>query len=160
MTVKNNAVVSFHYTVRDEDGVQLDSSSGKAPLSYLHGANNIIPGLEEALEGKTTGDSLQVTIPPAQAYGEHMDQLVESVPRSAFGEVENLEVGMRFEAQTPQGPISVVVTSVEGDNVTVDGNHPLAGKTLSFDVTIDSVREATEEELAHGHVHGEGGHQH
>jgi FKBP-type peptidyl-prolyl cis-trans isomerase SlyD len=159
MTIKANTVVAFHYTVSDEDGVQLDSSNGKDPLTYLHGASNIIPGLEQALEGKTAGEQLQVTIEPAQAYGEYQDHLVEAVPREAFGE-NNVEVGMRFEAQTQQGPISVVITNIEGDQVTVDGNHPLAGKSLSFDVTIDSIREASEEEISHGHAHGAGGHQH
>ena len=159
MTISTNSVVAFHYTVRDEDGVQLDSSSGKDPLTYLHGANNIIPGLEQALEGKAVGDSLQVTIPPEQAYGEHHDGLVEAVPKTSFGDAQ-LEVGMRFEAQTDQGPISVVVTNIEGDSVTVDGNHPLAGKSLSFDVTVEDVRDATDEEKEHGHAHGAGGHQH
>ncbi|HLS99007.1 MAG: peptidylprolyl isomerase [Porticoccaceae bacterium] len=159
MTVKHNAVVSIHYTVRDEDGVQLDTSAGGDPLTYLHGAHNIIPGLESALEGKQVGDSLQVSIVPEEAYGEHLDHLVESVPMDAFGG-QPLEVGMRFEAQTEQGPISVVITDISGDLVTVDGNHPLAGKSLSFDVTIDSIRDASDEEIAHGHAHGAGGHHH
>lgn len=159
MTVKNNAVVSIHYTVRDEDGVQLDSSAGGDPLTYLHGAHNIIPGLEAALDGKQVGDSLQVSIVPEEAYGEHLDHLVESVPMEAFGG-QPIEVGMRFEAQTEQGPISVVITDISGDQVTVDGNHPLAGKSLSFDVTIDSIRDASDEEIAHGHAHGAGGHHH
>lgn len=159
MTVTNNVVVSIHYTVRDEDGVQLDSSAGREPLTYLHGANNIIPGLELALEGKQIGDQLQVSIVPAEAYGEYLDHLVESVPRDAFGD-NALEVGMRFEAQTNQGPVSVVVTSIDEDLVTVDGNHPLAGKSLTFDVTIEGIRDASEEEVAHGHAHGAGGHHH
>ena len=159
MAITQNSVVAFHYTVSDEDGVQLDTSSGKAPLTYLHGANNIIKGLESALEGKAAGDSLTVTIPPEEAYGEYHDALVEAVPKSAFGENE-VEVGMRFEAQTNQGPISVVVTNIENDDVTVDGNHPLAGKILTFEVTVEDIREATQEELDHGHAHGEGGHQH
>ena len=159
MTISKNSVVAFHYTVSDEDGVQLDSSAGKEPLSYLHGANNIIKGLEQALEGKAVGDALSVTVPPEDAYGEHMDALVESVPKSAFGD-NPINVGMRFEAQTNQGPISVVVTDIQEDSVTVDGNHPLAGKTLTFDVAVDSVRQASAEELAHGHVHGPGGHAH
>ncbi len=159
MSITSNSVVSFHYTVKDEDGVQLDSSEGGQPLTYLHGANNIIPGLEQALEGKDQGDSLAVTIPPEQGYGEHLEGLVESVPRDVF-QGADIEVGMRFEAQTDNGPISVVITSIEGDDVTVDGNHPLAGKSLSFDVTVEEIRDATEEEVAHGHVHGAGGHQH
>ncbi|HEY8384646.1 MAG TPA: peptidylprolyl isomerase [Porticoccaceae bacterium] len=159
MNVTHNTVVSIHYTVRDEDGVQLDSSEGREPLVYLHGANNIIPGLESALDGKSVGEHLQVSIAPAEAYGEHLDHLVEAVPMQAFGG-QPVEVGMRFEAQTDRGPISVVITHIEGDQVTVDGNHPLAGKPLSFDVTITDVREATEEEVAHGHAHGAGGHHH
>lgn len=159
MTVTNNVVVSIHYTVRDEDGVQLDSSVGREPLTYLHGANNIIPGLELALEGKQIGDQLQVSVVPEEAYGEYLDHLVESVPRDAFGD-NPLEVGMRFEAQTNQGPVSVVVTSIDEDLVTVDGNHPLAGKSLTFDVTIEDIRDASEEEVAHGHAHGAGGHHH
>lgn len=159
MTVKQNAVVSIHYTVRDEDGVQLDSSEGRDPLVYLHGANNIIPGLESALDGKDVGTELNVSIVAEEAYGEHLDHLVESVPVQAFGE-QPLEVGMRFEAQTERGPISVVITDIDGDHVTVDGNHPLAGKPLTFDVTITDIRDASAEEIAHGHVHGEGGQHH
>lgn len=159
MTVTNNVVVSIHYTVRDEDGVLLDSSVGREPLTYLHGAHNIIPGLELALEGKQIGDQLQVSVVPEEAYGEYLDHLVESVPRDAFGD-NALEVGMRFEAQTNQGPVSVVVTSIDEDLVTVDGNHPLAGKSLTFDVTIEGIRDASEEEVAHGHAHGAGGHHH
>ena len=159
MNVAQNSVVAFHYTVSDDEGVQLDSSAGKSPLTYLHGANNIIKGLESALEGKAEGDSLKVTIPPEDAYGEHMEALVEEVPKEAFGD-NKVEVGMRFEAQTNQGPISVVVTEIQDESVTVDGNHPLAGKELTFDVTVENIREATQEEMDHGHVHGEGGHQH
>jgi len=159
MNIQNNAVVALHYTVKDEDGVKLDSSEGGAPLTYLHGANNIIPGLERALEGKSKGDALEVNIPPQEAYGEYIDELVDSVPRDAFQGTE-VEVGMRFEAQTNNGPISVVITHIEDDNVTVDGNHPLAGKSLNFSVIVDDIREATEEEVAHGHVHGPGGHHH
>ncbi|MCK9505722.1 MAG: peptidylprolyl isomerase [Porticoccaceae bacterium] len=159
MTIQNNSVVAFHYTVSDEDGVQLDSSSGQSPLTYLHGANNIIPGLEAALTGKSAGDSLKVDIAPDEAYGEYHEGLVQSVPLEAFGDAE-VEVGMRFEAQTNDGPISVVITDIDGGNATVDGNHPLAGKKLTFDVTIEDIRPATEEEISHGHVHGVGGHHH
>ena len=159
MTITNNSVVSFHYTVKDEGGEQLDSSAGGQPLTYLHGANNIIPGLEQALEGKQAGESLEVTIPPEQAYGDHQEGLVQTVPKDVFQGAE-VSVGQRFEAQTDNGPITVVVAEIEGDNVTVDGNHPLAGKSLSFSVTVEEVRDATEEEVAHGHVHGAGGHEH
>lgn len=159
MNVIQDCVVTFHYKVSDEDGVQLDSSEGKAPLTYLHGSNNIIKGLQSALAGTSEGDTLSVTVSPEEAYGEYIDALVEAVPKEAFGD-NKLEVGMRFEAQTNQGPISVVVTNIEDDSVTVDGNHPLAGKSLTFDVTVETIREATKEELDHGHVHGEGGHHH
>ncbi|MEZ5529862.1 MAG: peptidylprolyl isomerase [Porticoccaceae bacterium] len=160
MNITENAVVLFHYTLTDEDGVQLDSSSDTAPLAYIHGHNNIIPGLEKAMEGKTEGDSMKVTVPAAEAYGEYHDHMVQEVPREAFQGIDEVKPGMRFEAQTPSGPISVVVTATTDDTVTVDGNHPLAGKDLTFEVSIESVREATEEELSHGHVHGPGGHQH
>ena len=159
MAITKNSVVAFHYTVTDEDGVQMDSSAGNAPLTYLHGASNIIRGLENAMEGKSEGYSFNVTILPAEAYGDYIDGLVEAVPMAAFGD-NPVEVGMRFEAQTDQGPISVVITHIEGDSATVDGNHPLAGKSLRFDVTIETIRAATAEELTHGHAHGEGGHHH
>lgn len=159
MIISENAVVLFHYTLTDAEGNQLDSSTGQDPLAYVHGHKNIIPGLEKALEGKQAGDVMVVTIEAAEAYGERQEQMVQEVPRTSF-QVEEMEPGMRFEAQTPNGPVSVVVTNVTEELVTVDGNHPLAGKDLTFDVKIDSVREASEEELSHGHVHGPGGHQH
>lgn len=160
MNITENAVVLFHYTLTDEEGVQLDSSTDDAPLAYIHGHKNIIPGLEQAMEGKTEGDTMKVTVPAADAYGEYQDHLVQEVPREAFQGIEEVNPGMRFEAQTPSGPVSVVVTAASDETVTVDGNHPLAGKDLTFDVKIETVREASEEELAHGHVHGAGGHQH
>jgi len=159
MIISENAAVLFHYTLTDEEGNQLDSSKGKDPLAYLHGHKNIIPGLEQEMEGKQAGDVMVVTIAPADAYGERQEQMVQEVPRKTF-QADDINVGMRFEAQTPNGALTVVVTGVTDETVTVDGNHPLAGKELTFDVRIDSVREATEEELTHGHVHGAGGHQH
>ncbi|TNF09139.1 MAG: peptidylprolyl isomerase [Gammaproteobacteria bacterium] len=160
MNITENAVVLFHYTLTDEEGVQLDSSADDAPLAYIHGHKNIIPGLEQAMEGKTEGDAMKVTVPAADAYGEYQDHLVQQVPREAFQGIDEVNPGMRFEAQTPSGPVSVVVTEANDETVTVDGNHPLAGKDLTFDVKIETVREASEEELAHGHVHGAGGHEH
>lgn len=160
MNITENAVVLFHYILTDGDGVQLDSSTDTAPLAYIHGHKNIIPGLEQAMEGKKEGDTMKVTVPAADAYGEYQDHLVQEVPRQAFQGIDDVKPGMRFEAQTPSGPVSVVVTATTDDTVTVDGNHPLAGKELTFDVSIQTVREASEEELSHGHVHGEGGHQH
>lgn len=159
MIISENAAVLFHYTLTDEEGAQLDSSKGKEPLAYLHGHKNIIPGLEQAMEGKQADDVMVVTVEAADAYGEFQEQMIQEVPRKTF-QADDINVGMRFEAQTPNGPMSVVVTEVTDETVTVDGNHPLAGKTLTFDVRIDTVREATEEELTHGHVHGAGGHQH
>lgn len=159
MIISENAAVLFHYTLTDEEGNQLDSSKGKDPLAYLHGHKNIIPGLEQAMEGKKEGDVMVVTIEPADAYGERQEQMVQQVPRKSF-QAEDINVGMRFEAQTPNGALTVVVTEVTDETVTVDGNHPLAGKALTFDVRINSVREATEEELTHGHIHGAGDHQH
>jgi FKBP-type peptidyl-prolyl cis-trans isomerase SlyD len=161
MTITQNSAVSFHYTLTDDQGQQIDSSAGQDPLAYLHGAGNIIPGLENALEGKSVGDQLNVEVSAEEGYGPVQQELIQEVPREAFQGVDTIEVGMQFEAQTGQGgAVPVTVTAVTDETVTVDGNHPLAGKTLNFDVTIADVREASEEELAHGHIHGPGGHHH
>ena len=161
MTIAQQKVVSIHYKVVDVDsGETIDSSEGKEPMTYLHGAQNIIPGLEKALEGKSVGDELEVTIAPEDAYGEYSDERVQQVPMEAFQGVEKVEPGMAFTAQTEQGPINLVVTEVDEAVVTVDANHPLAGKSLQFSVKVDSVRDASEEELSHGHMHGEGGVEH
>ncbi|MGB1328500.1 MAG: FKBP-type peptidyl-prolyl cis-trans isomerase [Porticoccaceae bacterium] len=154
MKIQNNSAVSFHYTLTDDDGIRIDSSEGQEPLGYLHGAGNIIPGLEKALEGKTTGDSLTVAVTAAEGYGEVQKELIQEVPKEAFQGIDTIEVGMQFEAQTGQGgTVPVTVVAVTDELVTVDGNHPLAGKNLNFDVTIEDVREATEEQLARGHLH-------
>lgn len=153
MQVSENKVVSIHYTLRNDAGEVIDSSAGRAPLRYLHGVGNIIPGLEKALEGKTSGDRVDVNIAPEEAYGERDESLVQVVPRSAFEGVEEIEPGMQFQAQTPAGRQILTVVEVQDDRVVVDGNHPLAGETLHFSVEITEVREATEEELAHGHAH-------
>ena len=161
MTITQNSAVSFHYTLTDDQGQQIDSSAGQEPLAYLHGAGNIIPGLEKALEGKSAGDQLQVEVSAEEGYGPVQQELIQDVPREAFQGVETIEVGMQFEAQTGQGgAVPVTVTAVTDETVTVDGNHPLAGKALNFDVTIADVREASAEELEHGHIHGPGGHHH
>ncbi len=160
MQIAQNSVVAFHYTLTNDAGEVLDSSEGREPLTYLHGAGNIIPGLEKELEGRQAGDSLSAVVSPDEGYGEKQEQLVQEVPRDAFQGVEGIEPGMQFQAQTQGGPLMVTVTKVEGDTVTVDGNHPLAGQTLNFAVEIASVREASEEEVEHGHVHGEGGQEH
>ena len=160
MQIAQNAVVSFHYTLTNNEGEVLDSPEGREPLAYIHGAGNIVPGLEKELDGKTSGDELKVAVSPEEGYGEVQEALVQEVPREAFQGVEDIEAGMQFQAQTQGGPLMVTVTKVEGDTVTVDGNHPLAGETLNFDVQITNVREASAEELEHGHVHGEGGVEH
>ena len=154
LLIGDKLVVSMHYTLTDNEGNVLDSSEGAEPLTYLHGAGNIIPGLEKALVGKIEGDTQQVTVEPAEGYGEVMSELMQTVDKAAFQGVESVEVGMSFEAQTSDGSVQhIVVSKVDGDQVTVDANHPLAGVVLNFDVEIVSVREATEEEIAHGHVH-------
>jgi len=160
MQVAKNKVVSIDYTLKNDAGEVIDSSEGHEPLFYLHGAQNIVPGLESALEGKAAGDRIQVSIAPAEAYGERNEALQQAVPREAFQGVEDLEVGMQFRAESDAGQQIVTITAIEGDEVTVDGNHPLAGETLNFDVTVVEVRDATAEELEHGHVHGPGGHHH
>jgi FKBP-type peptidyl-prolyl cis-trans isomerase SlyD len=154
LLIGNNVVASIHYTLTNNSGEVLDSSEGAEPLAYLHGAGNIIPGLENALAGKAAGSSLQVNIAPADAYGELQPELVQVVPREAFQGVDEIEPGMAFEAQDPQGQARrIIVKDVEGDEVTIDANHPLAGVELNFDVQVVDVRDASEEEIAHGHVH-------
>jgi FKBP-type peptidyl-prolyl cis-trans isomerase SlyD len=160
MNISENCVASFHYTLTDGSGKVLDSSEGHEPLSYLHGAGNIIPGLEDALEGKTVGDKLNVAVKAAEAYGLRDDSLIQQLSSEMFSGIENIEVGMEFHAETEQGLQVVTVTHVEGDQITIDGNHPLAGIDLTFDVEITEIRAATEEELNHGHAHGAGGHHH
>lgn len=156
MQITKNTVAAIHYTLRDNEGTVIDSSEGRDPLNYLHGAGNLIPGMEEGLEGKSAGEKLNLQIEPEKGYGEKDENLIQTVPRSAFGEQE-VKPGMRFS--TNQGGV-VTVTDVGQESITVDGNHPLAGVPLNFDVEIVEVRSATEEEISHGHVHGAGGHQH
>ena len=151
--IGEKCVVSIHYTLTDDSGEVLDSSRDSDPLVYLHGASNIIPGLENELTGKTSGATLKVTVTPEDGYGEHSPEAVQSVPRSAFEGVDDIQPGMQFQTEGPHGVQVIVVTDVNDDEVTVDANHPLAGKTLHFDVSIEDVRDATPEELAHGHAH-------
>jgi FKBP-type peptidyl-prolyl cis-trans isomerase SlyD len=158
--IEKNRVVTLHYTLRDGQGAVIDSLSGRVPLSYLHGKGNIIPGLEQALAGKTAGDKLDVTVAPEQGYGRRDDRLVQIVPRNRFGDVSELKPGMQVRASGPQGARLVTVVSVDRDFVTVDGNHPLAGRILNFSIEVAEVRKATHEEVSHGHVHGSGGHAH
>lgn len=155
MQIQDNTVVKLDYTVSDSEGEVLDSSEGRDPLAYLHGHGNIVPGLEKALTGHSAGDDVDVTVAPEEAYGPHREDLVQTVPRSSFQGVDDLQPGMRFQAESNAGPMVVTVAEVADDEVTVDGNHALAGKELSFSVTVKDVREATDEELEHGHVHEE-----
>lgn len=158
MTISENKAVAIHYTVTDETGNQLDSSAGGEPLVFLFGHGALIPGLEAALTGKTAGESFSTTVAPADAYGERHDQLVQAVPKAMFDGMD-VAVGMRFRAAGPDGREQpVIIVDVTDDEVVVDGNHPLAGFTLRFDVDVVLVRDATDEELAHGHVHGIDGH--
>ncbi|GAB4053811.1 FKBP-type peptidyl-prolyl cis-trans isomerase [Spirosoma litoris] len=156
MNITKNKVASIHYTLRDSSGNILDSSQGQDPLYYLHGANNLIPGMEEGLEGRTKGDHFQIDVSPEKGYGKRDSRLVEAVPLRAFGG-QKIEVGMQFE--TNEGQV-VTVTEVGPDTVTVDANHPLADQNLYFDVEVIDVRDATADELTHGHAHGPGGHHH
>ena len=160
MNISNNCVASIHYTLTNNEDKVIDSSEGQEPLAYLHGAGNIIPGLEKALAGKSVGDKLNVNIPAAEAYGVRDDNMVQELPSNMFSGIDKIEVGMEFHAETEQGLQVVTVTKVEGDTVTIDGNHPLAGVDLTFDVEVTEIRPATEEELSHGHAHGAGGHHH
>ena len=160
MHVEKNRVVTLNYTLRDEQGAILDASNERRPLSYLHGKGNIIPGLEQALVGKAAGDKLDVTVAPEQGYGPRDERLVQIVPRTKFGDVQGLAPGMQVRATGQRGPRMVTVVRVDRDFVTIDGNHPLAGRTLHFSVEIADVRKASHEEVAHGHVHGPDGHHH
>ena len=160
MQVADNMAVSIHYTLTNDAGETLDSSIGGDALVYLHGKGNIIPGLEKALTGKSAGDKLNVAVAPKDAYGEYNQEMVQVIPRKMFEGIDSVEVGMQFHADVSSGPGIVTVIKVEGDDITIDGNHPLAGEALNFDVEITDVRAATEDELAHGHIHGPGGHHH
>ena len=159
MVIEKHRVVSIHYTLTNDGGDTLDTSQGRDPLSYIQGMGHLIIGLEEALEGKKKGDSLKVNIPPEKGYGERRDDLIQKVPREQFGD-NQVEPGMQFQANTDGGQILVTITEVQEQEVTVDGNHPLAGQNLNFAVEITEVREATKEEIEHRHVHGPGGHEH
>ncbi|MCU1715692.1 peptidylprolyl isomerase [Pseudomonas sp. 5P_3.1_Bac2] len=161
MLIAANKAVSIDYTLTNDAGEVIDSSAGGAPLVYLHGAGNIIGGLEKALLGKQVGDELQVSVEPEEAYGEYSAELVATLNRSMFEGVDELEVGMQFHASAPDGGMQIVtIRELDGDDVIVDGNHPLAGQRLNFKVKVVAIRDASDEELAHGHIHGEGGHHH
>jgi FKBP-type peptidyl-prolyl cis-trans isomerase SlyD len=160
MQIAKDRVVTIAYTLKDNDDNILDKSDDGS-FSYLHGANSIIPGLEDALTGKVAGDELSVSIPPEEAYGVRDDAKLQEVPRNMFPPEHEIEVGMQFHAQGPDGQaIMVIVNKIEDDQITVDGNHPLASVHLNFDVRVMDIRDASTEELEHGHVHGPHGHNH
>ena len=152
MIIEDNKVVEIHYVLTNDQKQIIDRSQEDSPLAYIHGKRNIIPGLEKELSGKTTGDSLSVTVIPEEGYGQRNDQLVQKVPAEYFQGVNEVKPGMQFQMQSNQGQVLVVVTKVEEDGITIDQNHPLAGMTLFFDVKVGSIRNASEEELTQGHI--------
>lgn len=156
MQITKNKVVAIHYSLHDQDGNHLDSSEGRAPLHYLHGLGHLIPGMEEGLEGKSKGDQFQLQIAPEKGYGVRNEQLIQQVPVKAFGG-QTVEEGMQFNTQDGQ---MVTIIKVDGESVTVDANHPLAGMDLHFGIEVVDIRQATPEEIEHGHVHGPDTHQH
>ncbi|SMF58978.1 FKBP-type peptidyl-prolyl cis-trans isomerase SlyD [Alteromonadaceae bacterium Bs31] len=154
MKIENNSVVSIHYTLTGEDGEVIDTSEGRDPLNFLAGASNIIPGLEQQLIGCSVGDKKDVVVQPEDGYGELQADLIQTLPKDMFTGIEKIEVGMEFQAQGPNGEVQfVVVKDVADDGITIDANHALAGKVLNFAVSVEAVREATQEEIDHGHVH-------
>ncbi len=160
MQAAANRVVTIDYTLKDDDDQVIDTSQGREPLAFIHGVGQIIPGLEKALEGKQAGEAVAVSIPPEDAYGERDDSMVLNIPREQFEGAEQIEPGMQFQAETDQGVQILTVLEADDQEVTVDGNHPLAGMNLNFEVSVVEVRDATQDELDHGHAHGPGGHQH
>jgi len=163
MKIESQKVVLIHYTLKDDQGVTLDSSEGQDPMAYIQGIGNLIPGLESQLEGKAKGDKVNAVVAPEDGYGERQENLVQVVSKAGFqseDEDEKLFEGMQVQVETNNGPAIATVSEIKEEDVTLDLNHPLAGVTLHFDVEVTEVRDATSEELDHGHVHGPGGHQH
>ncbi|HAA74702.1 TPA: peptidylprolyl isomerase [Candidatus Latescibacteria bacterium] len=160
MNIQDGVVVGMHYTLKNYGGDTLDTSKGQDPMVFLYGFGNIIEGLEKAMAGKAVGDAFHVTVEPEDGYGVRDDALQQSIARSDFEGIDDIQVGMRFLAETEDGPVPIRVVAIEDDKITVDGNHELAGERLHFSVSIESVREAEAEEIQHGHVHGPGGHDH
>jgi FKBP-type peptidyl-prolyl cis-trans isomerase SlyD len=158
--ISADRVVTIHYTLKDDSGTVIDSSAGGEPLAYLQGHGNLVPGLEKALEGKQEGSSVAVVVSPADGYGTRNEALVQRVPKRSLQGAGAVKKGMQFQTRTDDGMRVLTVTAVIADMVTLDGNHPLADQTLHFEVQVVGVREATTEELEHGHVHGAGGHHH
>ena len=154
MKIEKDAVVSMYYTLKNDAGDVIDSSEGKEPLPFLQGHGNIIPGLESALEGSKAGDKLDVTVEPEEGYGLRLQKAIQEIPRTALQDVEDLALGMQLQSQDKDGNAFIVtVAKIEDETITVDANHPLAGETLHFAVTIESIRKAEAVEIDHGHVH-------
>ncbi len=161
MQIADQKVITLDYVLKDGEGTLIDSSEGKGDFVYLHGARNIVPGLENALAGKVVGDEVSVAVAPEEGYGERENELLQTVPKDMFEEGAEINVGMQFHAQSPEGEMMIVtVVELDGDDVIVDGNHPLAGVSLNFDVKVIDIRDATAEELEHGHAHGPDGEHH
>lgn len=160
MKIARESVVSFHFTLKNSKGEVIESSEGHEPLVYLHGTRAIVPGLEEALEGRAVGEKFSVSLAPEKAYGQRDEKLIQVIPKSQFPEPDQLVAGMQFQVQTPDGVMLFTIKAVTATEVTVDGNPELAGQTLNFDIVVAGVRQASQEELEHGHAHGIGGHHH
>ena len=159
MKVSLNKVVAIHYKLTNNEGTVLDSSDGRGPLNFIYGLGHLIPGMEEGLDGKEVGSKFQLKVSPEKGYGNYQNEMVQQVPVSAFAGQE-IKVGMQFEAGTDEQRFLVNIKSIEAETVTVDGNHPLAGVQLNFDIEVIEIREATDDEITHGHVHGPEGHNH
>lgn len=158
MNITKNTVVTAQYVLKNDKGELLDESSAENPMAYLHGHGDVAKGLEDALEGKAVGDKVQVTLTPEEAYGPYSEELVQTVSKEMFSDMDDLETGLVFHAETPEGDIrEYEIVGIEGESVTIDGNHPLAGETLDFTIEVTELREATAEEIEHGHLHGEDG---
>ena len=160
MEIAKNSVVTLNYTLKNGEGTLLDTSDGREPMVYLHGVGGLIPGLEKELNGKSKGAKMNVVVKPEDGYGSRRDDLLKIVSKDGFQGEEEMQVGMQVQLDTEHGPAIALISKIEENDVTLDLNHPLADMTLHFDVSIEDVREATEEEISHGHVHGPGGHNH
>ncbi|RAP38821.1 peptidylprolyl isomerase [Candidatus Marinamargulisbacteria bacterium SCGC AAA071-K20] len=160
MIIEKNKAVTVHYTLKNKAGEVVDSSEGQEPLAYIQGIGNIVVGLEKQLEGKKVGDKLDAEVSPEEGYGETNDELIRTLPKEQFGDLGDVKVGLSFYIESPQGHVPATILEVTDKDISFDMNHPLAGNTLFFSVEVIGVRDATEEELEHGHVHGPGGHAH
>ncbi len=160
MQITKQSITSLEFSLSDDDGRLIDNSEKSGPLVYMHGTGGLFPALESKLEGKSAGDTLVARIAPEEAYGQRDEKRVQSVPRSHLPADMEIEVGMQFQSQSIEGMVVMTVANIDGDTIQLDGNHPFAGVALNFDLKIVEVREATAEELQHGHAHGEGGHHH